>query len=736
MSESSPDELPIHFFTIVLNGEPFVRYHFDIFRQLPFRWHWHVVEGVAALKHDTAWSARNGGRIPDGFHDRGRSNDGTTGYLDRLAADHPDRVSIYRKPAGVFWDGKREMVNAPLPNITEECLLWQVDADELWTPEQFAAGRQLFLDHPGKTAAKFWCWFFVGKDLVVSTRNCYSQDPRQEWLRTWRYRPGMRWQAHEPPRLVSGEGGGRDVAEVDCFGHDETERHGLVFQHFAYAVTEQLLFKEGYYGYRDAFLAWSRLQRETVFPCRLGKYLPWVSDDTSVDRAAALGVVPLARPDSGGWCFGTAPAVAVDRPFPKVVVDGVFFQMGETGIARVWRSLLDEWSRSEFGRHLVLLDRARTAPEFPGIRRRLLPRYEVYEAGRDSHLLQDACDEEGADLFVSTYYTTPLTTASMHLAHDMIPEVRGGDLNAPIWKEKRYSILHAAAFLAVSEHTARDLVRCFPHIQPRDVTVAPNGVSPVFRPAPEEDIAAFTARHRIDRPYFLVVGERIGTDGYKNTALFFRAFARLPDADRYAIVCTGGKPKIESELARLVPGRRLHRLQLADVELRTAYSGAVALVYPSRYEGFGLPVAEAMACGCPVVTCRLTALPEVAGEAAMYVGGSDEGEMLAALTAVQKPEIRRELRAAGVRRAANFSWARTAEVVSDALTRTAHALREGRLAPPPRLWTEFRDLQTVKSPAAVYLLGRAVRALRPLQFSRLRMLWERSKGAFGLRNAG
>jgi hypothetical protein len=126
----------IHFFTIVLNGEPFIRYHAEVFKQLPFQWHWHIVEGVADLKHDTAWSLQGGGHISDEIHRNGYSHDGTTEYLDELARLYPDNVTIYRKSEGVFWDGKLEMVNAPLQNIQEECLLWQVDVDELWTVEQ------------------------------------------------------------------------------------------------------------------------------------------------------------------------------------------------------------------------------------------------------------------------------------------------------------------------------------------------------------------------------------------------------------------------------------------------------------------------------------------------------------------------------------------------------------------------------------------------------------------------
>lgn len=145
------DGLSVHFSTIVLNGDPFIRYHLELFRQLPFRWHWHVIEGVAA------GSLRNGGRIDPSLHDQGRSIDGTSDYLDAIAEAEPERVSLYRKPLGAFWDGKLEMVSAPLPTIAEECLLWQVDADELWTAAQIAEARQLFLRNPNHTAAYFLC---------------------------------------------------------------------------------------------------------------------------------------------------------------------------------------------------------------------------------------------------------------------------------------------------------------------------------------------------------------------------------------------------------------------------------------------------------------------------------------------------------------------------------------------------------------------------------------------------
>jgi hypothetical protein len=299
------DTLPIHFFTIVLNGEPFIRYHLDCFKKLGFDWHWHIVEGLADLKHDTAWSLEFGATVPENVVREGRSVDGTAEYLDKITAENPGRVTIYRAPAGRNWDGKLEMVSAPLQNVAEKCLLWEIDSDELWTARQITQMRELFRRSPMHTAAQMVCWYFVGPDLVIRRP---GGEPEMVWTRIWQYRRGMRWAAHEPPTLayrVPNTGQWVDVAKINPITPEQTSSMQLIFQHLAYVTEAQLSFKETYYGYQGVTQQWRNLQNQTRLPCRLKDYFnwPWVEEMWTVDTAAGCGVVPLARLVGGRWIF-------------------------------------------------------------------------------------------------------------------------------------------------------------------------------------------------------------------------------------------------------------------------------------------------------------------------------------------------------------------------------------------------------------------------------------------------
>lgn len=234
--------------------------------------------------------------MPNEYHQRGRSIDGTSKYIDQVKRRYPEQITIYRKRLGSIWDGKLEMVNAPLANIAEECLLWQIDSDELWTEHQVTAVHRAFSENPRYTAAKYWCWFFVGPETVITSRNCYGNNPQQEWRRTWRFRPGDYWTSHSPPvlaRKLDGSVESTDIGEIASFTQDEMESLGAVFQHYAYVTSMQLAFKERYYGYAGALSQWKALQKHKTRGF-LRDYLAWVHDAAEFDNAKTVGIDRIA----------------------------------------------------------------------------------------------------------------------------------------------------------------------------------------------------------------------------------------------------------------------------------------------------------------------------------------------------------------------------------------------------------------------------------------------------------
>lgn len=382
--------------------------------------------------------------------------------------------------------------------------------------------------------------------------------------------------------------------------------------------------------------------------------------------------------------------------FPKIVLDGVFFQLNNTGIARMWSAVLKRWNKSDFDHNIVVLDRENTAPRFENIKYRNLKAYNYDDSGLDSQMLQFVCDEVKADLFISTYYTTPITTPSVFMAYDMVPEVIEANLKEPMWREKHLGIRHACQYLAISQNTADDLIRFFPEILPESVAVAYCGIDrDFFFPSSTEEIINFRVRYSLQNPYFIFVGSRMSLDGYKNAILFFKAFQNLPELEKFSIVCVGGQPNLEPELSELIDNNSVHLLRLDDSELRAAYSGAIALVYPSLYEGFGLPIAEAMACGCPVITCTNSSLPEVAGEAAIYVDEYKVEEMVEALGKVQIPEVRKLLIEQGLEQSKKFSWETMADTIKDTLIVTAERLKNEKKSTAHPLWQELREMQAL-----------------------------------------
>jgi glycosyltransferase involved in cell wall biosynthesis len=193
-----------------------------------------------------------------------------------------------------------------------------------------------------------------------------------------------------------------------------------------------------------------------------------------------------------------------------------------------------------------------------------------------------------------------------------------------------------------------------------------HGVAERFRPLEDPRLlGSAQARYGIRAPYILAVGT---VQPRKNLARLLEAFAqaaRAGDAPQLVIAGKRGwlSEGIERRARELGLGERVRFAgYVADADLPALLSGALAFALPSLYEGFGMPVLEAMACGAPVLTSDTSALPEAAGGAALLVDPTDTAAIAAALARlIGEPELRADLRARGLRRAAGATWARCAE---------------------------------------------------------------------------
>jgi len=232
----------------------------------------------------------------------------------------------------------------------------------------------------------------------------------------------------------------------------------------------------------------------------------------------------------------------------------------------------------------------------------------------------------------------------------------------------RASVARAARVIAVSRQTAADL-ETFWGVPAARISVVHNGVASRFAPQPPAVVAALRERNNLPARYVLYLGT---LEPRKNLERLLRGYARWveegsDDAADVALVLAGAKGWYYDEIFRTVMALGLAERVIfpgfvAAAELPAWYAGATAFVYPSLFEGFGLPVLEAMACGVPVICSRVPSLLEVAGDAAIAVAADDETGFAAALRlVVAQPRLRAELRARGLAQAARFSWRRCAE---------------------------------------------------------------------------
>lgn len=281
----------------------------------------------------------------------------------------------------------------------------------------------------------------------------------------------------------------------------------------------------------------------------------------------------------------------------------------------------------------------------------------------------------GADVYHSPYYLMPYRpgTATLLTVYDVIP------LRHPEFSSSRSRLLFrlttrlalraAGCVVAITETARQDFIRQF-GLPPDRITAIPLAADPSFRPQPGASVAAVREKYGLREDYVLYLGSN---KPHKNLTGLVRAWCEQPKAgganrqrlDALTLVIAGAwderypEPKRIAEKAGETSIRWLGRVD--DADLPALYTGASLFVFPSFFEGFGLPVLEAMACGTPVVCSRVSALPEVAGDAAvLFEPGDNETLRRALQRAIADAGLRHELRERGFARAAAFSWIDTA----------------------------------------------------------------------------
>lgn len=227
----------------------------------------------------------------------------------------------------------------------------------------------------------------------------------------------------------------------------------------------------------------------------------------------------------------------------------------------------------------------------------------------------------------------------------------------------------ARQIIAPSEATRQDLVELM-GLEPEVVHVVPNGVDPVFRPDPEA-AAEVRRRYRLPDRFVLTVGS---LEPRKNIPRLLRAFDTLAARPAFAdvkLVHVGPEGWQNEAVAATLAGLR-HRDRtcflgyIDHADLPAVYGAATVLAYPSLFEGFGLPVLEAMACGTAVVTSNRSSLPEVAGAAGVLVDPESEEAIAEAVArVVEDAELRGTLEVAGIKEASRYSWNATARLTLD-----------------------------------------------------------------------
>jgi mannosyltransferase len=339
----------------------------------------------------------------------------------------------------------------------------------------------------------------------------------------------------------------------------------------------------------------------------------------------------------------------------SVTLDGIVFGLqAYGGISNYWGRLLRHMDALKNIHNNVVLPKLLKCAEYDSnwhanstCKRELVP------TSVSRYL--DVRDDRSSEVFHSSYFRVPTNTSAKYVVtvYDFIYEryESGPARWVHSWQKLR-SIRRADAVICISKATRDDVLRYAPEVDPSRVHVVYLGVDQsTFYP----DLELERNTSKMEK-MVLYVGQR---GGHKRFDLAVDSVAKCRDL---SLGIVGPDPtKLEINLLNSQLLGRWHSFgTVSSSQLRELYSTAFAFIYPSDYEGFGLPILEAMACGCPVLAAHTASLPEVGGVAAIYALRQDPEMFAAALTQLQSSaNARQDLISAGLRQAKKFTWERT-----------------------------------------------------------------------------
>lgn len=246
--------------------------------------------------------------------------------------------------------------------------------------------------------------------------------------------------------------------------------------------------------------------------------------------------------------------------------------------------------------------------------------------------------------------------------YDMIHEIYPGYFHTEdtTREKKKQLIYHADGIIAISENTKADILKFYPDVKEEKIKVIYLGNSLMTNPTNKANLNRdFPAK------YILYVGTR---GGYKNFATFFEAAKNILSEDSSMhLLCAGGGnfSDREKEMMNSISDR-VHQIDVTDEILAYLYKNAECFVFPSLYEGFGIPTLEAFASGCPCIISNTSSMCEVGGDAAVYIDPYDVSDMKNKISSViYSEEKKEELRTKGMEREKLFSWDKTAKETVD-----------------------------------------------------------------------